>query len=90
MAREMSLLESLILGGCVGGIATISIWLGMPSNVQKVRIFREEGKPAIMRLYRPGRDAYMVQSSEKPEEYISLREYKKKLADEYKGITRKE
>lgn len=67
----------------VGIIGTI-IAIGFYSrpNVDEARVFqREEGKPAVIRMYKPGRDGILVEDKENKGKYIQIDEYLGNIPD---------
>lgn len=66
----------------VGIMSIVSILgynLGMP-NVNEAKIFqRENGKPAVIRMYKPGFDGIFVERDKK---YIPMKNYLETILDE--------
>ena len=51
-------------------------------DVLKVKIFqRGEGKPAVMRIYKPGIDGFLVEDT--PGRYIPLNDYLRSIKNKY-------
>ncbi|MFA4953224.1 MAG: hypothetical protein WC584_03305 [Candidatus Pacearchaeota archaeon] len=80
MTEELSKLEVGIVSGVVGISAGIIMGLaaytyGRP-NVDNGKVFqREQGKPAVMRIYKSGSDGVLVENPEKKGEYILMSKY---------------
>jgi hypothetical protein len=73
----MSDLSSKIIGGFIGiGVGmNMATYLFKPL-VNEAKIFqRGEGKPAVMRTYKPGLDGLMVEDLENPGKYKTLRSH---------------
>lgn len=47
----------------------------LPPVVDDIKVFQEEGKPNVMRLYKPGMDEIFVENPEKQGEYIGSNTY---------------
>ena len=68
-----------ILSGFVGGLLGIIINTDSAPVIDKIEIYQRESKPAVMRLYKSGRDGILVENSEKKGEYIQLDAYLGKI-----------
>lgn len=65
-----------------GGSVVAVLARAMPPDVQEVKIFqREQGKPAVMRTYKSGRDGLLVQDGENEGRYIPLYQYLNTIKD---------
>ena len=70
-----------ILGGIVCLVAGITIGTAIPLE-QEVRIFqREEGKPAVARIYKTGPDSIAVQDSTDKDKYLDYQNYLDTIKD---------
>jgi len=73
------------IGTLFGAIIALSISPTLPIGLNDAEIFqREEGKPAVMRIYKPGSDCLAVQTRNKDgrEKYILLRDYLQTIPNE--------
>ena len=61
-------LEKYLIGFCSFTLGVLSgyilMGMDMPRNIE-AKIFQREGKPAVIRLYKPGRGGMLVQNEEK-------------------------
>ena len=76
-------IKDYFTGACVGfaiGIVT-EMLIGRP-RVDNGKVFqREQGKPAVMRLYKVGPDRILVENPERKGEYIPMDRYLSKIQD---------
>jgi len=82
--ERLALTVGLIIGALSGGLMGVLGIILSPPTVYEARIFREENKPAVMRLYKSGSDGYLFENPNNPEHYISLEEFEEKRREEYK------
>lgn len=66
----------------LAGATMVAVGLFSSPDVHEARVFqREEGKPAVIRMYKPGRDGILVQDEKNKEKYIQIGEYLKNIPD---------
>ncbi|MDP3916906.1 MAG: hypothetical protein Q8Q42_01310 [Nanoarchaeota archaeon] len=83
----MDVTDRVLCCGTAGAflIAGLAIGATQDINAESVKIFRESGKPTVMRIYRSsGSDVLLVEDSNNASRYVSLDTYLKNNApDEY-------
>jgi hypothetical protein len=83
MKNEIGFLE-FMAGLVVGGSIALTCHWGIP-NINEVKTFQEENRPAIMRLYKTGRDGIMV-DPEKDGTYVTLSKHLGTINDEAERV----
>ena len=76
-----------LLAGVLAGLIGLVTFKGCEPT--KAKIFREEGKPAVMRLYEPGLDQYFVESSKEKDTFVDMNMYNANIRQDYVNRTEK-
>ena len=77
-----------LLGGFLLGVSSVLIeGLIRSPNIDDIRIYSEQGKQNVMRLYKDGKDGIMVEDPREQGYYITLKKYNRLVSDEYKKRT---
>ncbi|MEK6895167.1 MAG: hypothetical protein AABX48_01470 [Nanoarchaeota archaeon] len=79
--KEFSKLEVGILGLAAGVLLAIPINLLNRPDVNKIKIFQRENAPAVMRMYKSGKDGIYVENPKIKGEYILIDDYLKTIPD---------
>ncbi len=71
-----------LVGFIMGSALMISLFTVTTPNLLEAKVFqREQGKPAVMRTYKLGRDGLLVQDGKNERRYIPLDQYLNTIKD---------